>query len=577
MSATPPEAYDRMGPDLRGVRVDRYVLEDQIAIGGMGAVYRATMESEVGGRTVALKIIHPHLAQIERFRKMFVDEVRVVSSIQHQNIGAVIDFGVSNGTPFLVMEWLHGQPLSRVIAEGHRSAAGLPAWLAVRSVVEAARGLHAAHELRDAKGQPLAIVHRDVSPSNIHVLFSGAIKVIDFGIARARGRLTDATAPGEVRGKVAYMAPEQIRGEGVDRRIDVWALGVVLWEGLTGRRLFRADTDATTMLAVLTKDIPPVTAFVPDIPDEVELVVSEALARDPEERLGSALELADRLENYLYSLGRPSGPSQVSAWMQENFEAELRSGFVLADDISSSGLVSSPTAAPADTEARTESTRPLPDVPDAVAPDAPAVAEEVPSKRGARFATAAVLLIGIGLGVGGVFALRDAPPPAVAAAAPSDPAAPVVAAEVEASSRMLATPEPVAPDRAETDPDTATDPNPDSDTDTEAEPDPGDPDSPGSADGTETVPAVGESMGMESMESMRPRRATGPPGTVNVVAVPAAEVRYRSRRLGRTPLVRVEMPPGSHRLTFVWPDGTRRRVPVRVRSGQLTRVGPIHR
>ncbi len=547
-------AEDAPGPgdlssDLRGTRVDRYVLEEQVAVGGMGAIYRATMESEVGGRTVAIKIIHPHLAQIPVFRRMFLDEVRVVSSIQHQNVGAVIDFGMSNHTPYLVMEWLHGQSFTRLLTRGHSAGESFPAWLAIRVVVEAARGLHAAHELKGSDGAELSIVHRDVSPSNIHVLFSGAVKVIDFGIAHAQGRLTEATAPGQVRGKVAYMSPEQIQGAAVDRRADVWSLGVVLWESLTGRRLFRADTEATTMLRVLSREVPPVRTFQADIAPAVELVVEEALQRDPSKRLGSALEMADRLEKHLYALGQPSGASQIAEWMKDRFEHDDTSGFMPADDISTSGLMSTPKLPLADT---------LP-------PKLPSVPAEAAPKRSPLLVMIGVALaVLVGLAAGFLLWSRaDAPAPTVVAdqVGGTTETGPPESAMAEAHGTP--TPADVASMAQE-----AVDP-PDVDPTME-------PAESMSMESAETMSMESaETMSMETMETMERRSAA--PGRVNIVAVPSAEVRFRGRRLGTTPLAGVSLPGGRQRLTFVWPDGTTKRVPVRVRPGGLVRVGPIRR
>jgi serine/threonine-protein kinase len=456
---------------------------------------------------------------------------------------------MANHKPDLVMEWLHGQSFTRLLTRGHSAGETFPAWLAIRIVVEAARGLHAAHELKGPDGAELSIVHRDVSPSNIHVLFSGAVKVIDFGIAHAQGRLTEATAPGQVRGKVAYMSPEQIQGDAVDRRADVWSLGVVLWESLTGRRLFRADTEATTMLRVLSREVPAVRTFVADIAPAVELVVEEALRRDPQKRLGSALEMADRLEKHLYALGQPSGASQIAEWMKDRFEHDDTSGFMPADDISTSGLMSTPKI----------------DLVDTLPPKHPSVsASEAPPKRSPVLVVVGVALaVLVGLAAGFLLWSRaDAPAPTRVAD--------------QGSGGGTETPM-VVPAMAETqdpptDPASMAQPAPDLEPTMET------------AETMETPETMAaETVAAETMETMQTAtmetmgRRSAAPGRVNIVAVPSAEVRFRGRRLGTTPLAGVSLPGGRQRLTFVWPDGTTKRVPVRVRAGGLVRVGPIRR
>ncbi len=295
---------------------DRYTVRGHLASGGMASVYLAQLEGSHGvEKLVALKVIHPHLARDRRFVNMFLDEARVLSQIQHPNVCDLIDFGEADGLPYLVMEYLHGETFSRVIHRGLKCQ-NFPSWLAVRIVADVARGLSAAHRAKAASGKLLNVVHRDITPQNIVVLYDGVAKLMDFGIARTQDRLTHTEA-GTVKGKFAYMAPEQVQSEQVDHRSDIWALGVVLWEALAGRRLFMAANEASTAVNVIHAPIPTLTDINATIPPALQEIVSRALMRDKEQRLASAAEFADDLENYLYSAGTPTGASQVGQWMSE--------------------------------------------------------------------------------------------------------------------------------------------------------------------------------------------------------------------------------------------------------------------
>jgi len=188
----------------------------------MASVYLAQFNAAQGfERWVAVKVVHPHLAKDPRFIRMLLDEARITARVQHPNVCSVVDFGKDDGTCYLVMEYLHGESVATVIRRA-RKGAGLPWQLACRIMAEACRGLHAAHELRDHDGKALGIVHRDISPQNLFVLYDGVTKVLDFGVAQARNRL-EKTKTGEVKGKLAYMAPEQLLGQTLDRRADIFA------------------------------------------------------------------------------------------------------------------------------------------------------------------------------------------------------------------------------------------------------------------------------------------------------------------------------------------------------------------
>lgn len=304
-------------------KIGRYELCFELASGGMASVYLARAGGAPGfQKLVALKRIHAHLAKEKEYVEMFLDEARIASRITHANVCSVFDFGEVNGEYFIAMEYLVGEPLSRVhrrvVANAdERSSPLLPSRMA-RIIAQAAEGLHAAHELNDADGQSLNVVHRDVSAENLFVTYDGDTQVVDFGIAHARQRVHHTEA-GQVKGTFPYMAPEQMTAAVVDRRVDVWALGAVLWELLTLRRLFLRDTDVNTMYAVLSGEIRPPSEHRSDVPPELDEIVLKALQRNPDERWQSAREMGKALRRFLAKQEELVGPAEIAEWMAELF------------------------------------------------------------------------------------------------------------------------------------------------------------------------------------------------------------------------------------------------------------------
>jgi tRNA A-37 threonylcarbamoyl transferase component Bud32 len=297
-------------------RVGRYSICLEIASGGMATVYLAVPEDAPSiDRAIALKRVHPHLATQRSFVEMFLDEARIASRIDHPNVCRVLDYGRADGSYFLTMEYLAGRSVSRVgrALAHHPREPELRPLLAARIVRDAALGLHAAHELTDEAGVLLDVVHRDVSPHNLFVAWDGRTSVVDFGIASARDRLHH-TDTGMVKGKFAYMAPEQMLGAKVDRRADVWSLGVVLWELISGRALFRRRTEGETVVAVTQGDREELVAH-----EELCRIVDRALEREPGDRYSTAAELAAELEAWI---GDRAGDAEVAAWMNELFAGE---------------------------------------------------------------------------------------------------------------------------------------------------------------------------------------------------------------------------------------------------------------
>ncbi|HWP07352.1 MAG TPA: serine/threonine-protein kinase [Polyangiaceae bacterium] len=272
----------------------------RIGRGGMATVWVAR-EHQAGrteDRLVAVKAMLPELAEESEFVRMFLDEVRLVRSIRHHNVVNVHDVGEHDGVMWMSMEWVEGESLHTVIAEAGKRRA-IPPEMAVSILAEAAAGLHAAHELRDENGGPRGVVHRDISPHNILIGTNGAVKLVDFGVAKAVGRVSEATRAGQLKGKFGYMSPEQARGKPIDRRSDLFALGIVLFELTTSRRLFRGDSDIETLKLVISSRVPPPTTLDPKYPPELEKIVMRALQRDPQGRYQTALELETDLRAYL--------------------------------------------------------------------------------------------------------------------------------------------------------------------------------------------------------------------------------------------------------------------------------------
>ncbi|MFK7991755.1 MAG: protein kinase [Sandaracinaceae bacterium] len=302
-------------------RLGRYELVHELGHGGMAHVYLARTSGPAGfQKWFAIKRIYERMARDRDFVDMFLDEARLAASLQHPNVVQTIELGQEDDQYFIAMEYLHGEPLS-VVARRHQEKHGpLDPALAAFVCAEAAEGLHHAHEAADADGDSLELVHRDVSPHNIFVTYEGRVVLTDFGVAKARGRVTQ-TETGMVKGKIAYSAPEQLRGEAMDRRVDVFALGVVLFELTTGRRLFKAASDAETLQRIYSGHRVAPTSLVPDYPNELEDIIERALAHDAGERTPTALEMARALR--AFASGSGIDASELKRQMGALFEDEI--------------------------------------------------------------------------------------------------------------------------------------------------------------------------------------------------------------------------------------------------------------
>jgi len=318
------EATEMLPPpvgELRGrLLVGRYYIIERMAVGGMAEVYLATHGQLAGFQTpVVVKRILPNLAHSREFIEMFLDEARIAALLQHPNIANIMEVGRERDEYFLAMELVQGESLSQVLRTLHAKQHQLPPALAAFIASQILAGLHHAHTICDTQGQPLHVVHRDISPQNILISYEGAVKVIDFGIARAMGRVTH-TRVGSAKGKFSYMSPEQARREAVDHRSDIFSLGVVLWEMITGCRLFRRDNELDTVDAILGEAAPPLSKFIP-VPPLLEAIVDRSLAKNVDERFASAQEMETLLQRYVSEEG-VAGPPELRRFMHQYFLEE---------------------------------------------------------------------------------------------------------------------------------------------------------------------------------------------------------------------------------------------------------------
>jgi serine/threonine protein kinase len=303
--------------------LDRHGIVARLGVGGIAEVFLGREEIRPGlYRPVVIKTLHAHHADEPLVIRMFVDEARVALRLEHPNIVRTEGIGLIDGRHAIVMELLNGQPLQKVMARLRDRSRAMPIELAVLLVMGVLDGLHYAHELKGRDGTPLNIVHRDVSPQNLFLTYAGGVKVLDFGIAK--NELQEVkTRTGLLKGKVAYMAPEQALGDGVDRRADLFSLGIVLWEVLTGARLFKGTNEVATLNLALRGPIPKTTELRAEIPPELDDIVASALARDVRARFPSALAMRHALGRFLESTGVTVSSAALRSFMHELFLEEI--------------------------------------------------------------------------------------------------------------------------------------------------------------------------------------------------------------------------------------------------------------
>jgi serine/threonine-protein kinase len=334
--------------------VGRYALQHEIASGGMASVYLGKLRGPVGfSPIVAIKRPHPQFAKDPEFVRMFLDEARLAGRIRHPNIVPVIDVIAEGEELALVLEYVRGESLGKLVGEACRAGEPVPTAIASAVLCDVLRGLHAAHDAKGEHGEPLGIVHRDVSPQNLLVGTDGVARILDFGVAKAAGRVT-TTREGQIKGKIAYMAPEQLRGESVDRRADVYSAAVVLWETLTGARLFRGENEGHTVERVLFGTTPPPSALRSELSDALDAVVLRGLSRERADRFGTAKEMALALS----AASPPASAPEVGEWVEARAIDALEHRAKLVEEVEASVSSAAPVATTSSAGAPRESRRP---------------------------------------------------------------------------------------------------------------------------------------------------------------------------------------------------------------------------
>lgn len=312
---------------LAGVKTQahlgRYELLARLATGGMGEIFLARLEGAAGfEKLYVVKRILPHLADDPRFRQMLISEAQIAAKMSHSNMCQVYELGETQGQLYIAMEYLEGITMLPLLRRASKAQKPLEIGFVAGVVQQACDALHYAHELKDRNGESLGLVHRDISPSNVFVTESGVVKILDFGIAKAKGA-SSKTEDGAVKGKYAYMAPEQLRGGAIDRRVDIFALGVVLYEMLALRRLFQRKTDYLTFRAVMEQPIPDIRRY-RTIPEGLAAVVVRSLDREANKRFETVRQLAASvLDAVVAAKIRPWTQGEISDFVRANFSADL--------------------------------------------------------------------------------------------------------------------------------------------------------------------------------------------------------------------------------------------------------------
>jgi serine/threonine-protein kinase len=377
----------------RSATIGRYRIFQRIASGGMASVHFGRLVGEAGfSRTVAIKRLHPHLAEDQSFVATMIDEARLAARIHHPNVVPTLDVVSSDGELLVVMEYVRGESLARLLSKEADREGTLAPEIASAIAIGVLHGLHAAHEATSDQGEPLGIVHRDVSPQNVLVGMDGVARVIDFGVAKAAGRL-QTTREGAIKGKIPYMAREQLASQRVTRAADIYAVGVVLWEMLTCQRLFHGDTDMAVIEQVQAgaRQVP--SQLAPRVSPALDAIVMKAIARDPGDRFPTALAMADELLRIV----PPAFPTSVGAWCKEVAGESLAERARVLAEIESRSGVDGPPGGPNGDASWNRSTPPL-DSGAVLASQPSSIALETPHRPLPRTSGAGVLLAALGGG-----------------------------------------------------------------------------------------------------------------------------------------------------------------------------------
>jgi len=567
----PPSARPKQLPAI--CAFGRYELIGRVAFGGMAEIFLAREYAAEASRYLVIKRILPHVANDQAFVEMFLDEARLAMHLNHPNICHIYEFGEMDGAYFIAMEWINGVPLGKLIRRA-RQDEGIPPELAAKVIAQVAEALHYAHIAKDQSGRPLNIVHRDVSPHNIMVSYEGVVKLLDFGIAKAvtQGAQTQA---GVIKGKFAYMSPQQCSGLPIDGRADIFALGVCMFETLTGRPLYHRKTEYETMRAVIDGEVPSIRKLDPELPEGLDVIVQRCLQKEPDDRYATARDLQYAIEEWLAESRRFVNSAKIAEFMEANYEDEMKRGPLVDSTPFGQSLNLKPRKIP--------SKQPPP-----AGEAAPAAAEAKPAKRTGLIALLVAALVAfVALAA---FHFGRAPERQVVIAAPVVPA--VSVPESAADPGPVPDPEPPPPPQTgaasfRSRPAGATvfvD-------DLQIEgvtPLRGEDLSPGDHairlvleghepwEGTLLIEAGVRSQLVATLQALPeergPRQPATPPGRLSINTRPWSKVYLGHRLLGTTPIGEARVPSGAVRLRLVDRDGNTHRKTVRVRPGQVARV-----
>jgi serine/threonine protein kinase len=320
-----PVSASKPPPPLGRSMIGRYEVIYPIAQGGMASIYAGRLSGLAGfERIVAIKVIHSHLAAEDSFVRMFLDEARLAARIHHPNVGEIVEVGEDDGIFYMIGELIFGQSLRALMRRSRKKGIKIPNALLADITAQVCRGLHAAHELKDTDGNPLGLVHRDVSPRNILITYDGFVKLIDFGVAFSQGKVSQ-TDVGTLKGKIGYMSPEQIRCEGLDRRSDIFSLGVVLYQMVTGQQPFSGDSDIERLNKILNYKFKKPTEIVQGLDLELERIILASMAESADNRYANAADMAQDLAKYIKWEAENVGAGVLSNLMHELFSDEYSS------------------------------------------------------------------------------------------------------------------------------------------------------------------------------------------------------------------------------------------------------------
>jgi len=308
---------------IGGTRFGKYVLLDRIAVGGMAEIFLARQEGLEGfEKTIVIKRIRPHLSNQKSFVAMFLNEAKLAAQLNHPNIVQIYDLGKIGESYFIAMECIIGRDMRRILPKAESMGVGFPMVYALKVASSVCEGLYYAHQRTDPYGVPLRIVHRDVTPENIFVSFDGTVKILDFGIAKAANQI-EQTRAGEIKGKLSYMSPEQCMGKSLDQRSDIFSLGAVLYEWITGFKLFSGESEVAILKSITDGKITPPSQFRKDVPEAVERILMKALEQDRDTRYQTAWEMQSDLDEFLTKRDFMPSNIHLANFLRDLFRDEL--------------------------------------------------------------------------------------------------------------------------------------------------------------------------------------------------------------------------------------------------------------